>query len=207
MKKLFSALALLLIAVSTFSQPTGIGIKGPFDVESERDRIQADRTRAEARYEREEAACYARFAVTNCLHEVRARRREELADLRRQEIVLNDAERKRKALEQLERIQQKSSAQGLEEEAARRAQALEARQEREERANQKASAAMKAKSGLSTGRGTQKTVEQGRTADDAASEQKQYSDKLKEAQEHRASREKINSEKSGTSSKPLPPTP
>ena len=207
MKKLFSVLALLLITVSTYSQVTDTGIKEPFDVEGERDRIQADRARAEARYERDEAACYAKFAVTNCLREVRARRREELADLRRQDIALNDAERKRKALEQIERIQQKSSAQGLEEEAARRAQAREARQEREERANQKASAAMKAKSGQSVGKSAQKTVEPGRTADDAASEQKQYNDKLKEAQEHRVSREKINSEKSGTSSKPLPPTP
>ena len=50
-------------------------------------------------------------------------------------------------------------------------------------------------------------VEPGRTADDIAKEQKQFNDKIRQAQEHRASREKSNNEKSGTSPKPLPESP
>lgn len=209
MKKLFSMLALLLIAVPSFSQPTEIdtGTTQPLDMDGERSRIQADRVRQEARYEAEEAACYARFAVTDCLREVRRRRRESLDDLRSQEVALNDAERKRKALEQIERIKDKSSAQRMEEEAARRVEARAAQQEREERANQKASAAMNAKSGQPVAKSVQKTVEPGPTANDVAKEWQQYKDKLREAQEHRASREKSSREKSGTSSKPLPETP
>lgn len=199
MKKLFSALALLLIAATTFSQP--------LDSEGERSRIQTDRTRAEALFEKQEAACYARFAVTDCLREVRRRRREALDDLRRQEVSLNDAERKRKAQEQIERIEEKSSVQRMEEDAANRLQAREEQQRRQERANQKAAAAVNAKPGQPAGNSAQKTVGQGRTAEDIAKEQKQYNDKLKEAQEHRASRAKSNSEKSGASSKPLPETP
>lgn len=207
MKKLFSALAVLLVSVTTFSQPTETGAAQSRGIEAERSRIQAERARDEALFEHEEAACYARFAVTDCLREVRVRRREALDDLRRQEVVLNDAERKRKGLEEMERIQEKSSAQRMEEEAISRREAREAQQEREDRANQKAAAATKPKSGPAAGKSGQRTVEQGRTADDAAKEQQQYNNKLREAQEHRASREKSNSETSGTSSKPLPPTP
>lgn len=207
MKKLFSVLALLLLAVPTFAQLSDAATPS-LDIEGERRRIQADRTREEARFAGEDAACYARFAVTDCLREVRVRRREVLDDLRRQEVAINDAERKRKAQEQIERIEERSSAQRLEEEATSRLRAREAQQEREDRASQKAAAAQNAKSGQPPGKSIpQKSVEQGRTADEIAEEQKQYKEKLREAQEHRASREKSRSEKSGTPPKPLPPTP
>lgn len=179
----------------------------PIDSGAELGRLQAQRAREEARYEKEEAACYARFAVTDCLREVRARRRETLALLRQQEVALNDAQRRQKALEQLERIRDKTSSQRLEEDAIRRSQARAAQQERQERANQKASAAMRAQSGPPPGPGVQKTFGPERTADDLARERQQYKDKLKEAQEHRASREKSNREKSGTPAKTLPVPP
>lgn len=206
MKRLFSTLALLLITASGWSQPTdaGTGIvpSAPTDSEAERSRIQAERAREAVRYQAEEAACYARFAVSDCLHQARVQRRGVLDKLRQQELVLNDAERKRKALEQLDLIKEKSSAQRMEEEAVRRREAREAQQEREERSRQKAAA-----SGPVSGMSAKKTAEPGRSIDDLAEEQKQYNDKLKEAQEHRLSREKSNSEKSGTPSKPLPVAP
>ncbi|WP_296448331.1 hypothetical protein [Rhodoferax sp. UBA5149] len=207
MKKLFFVLTLLLTAGCAFSQPTGTGTAPSLDIEGERDRIQAERAREEARYQTEEAACYARFSVTDCQREVRVRRRQVLDDLRRQDLILNDAERKRKALAQMERIQERSSAQPMEEGAGRRVQVREAPQEREERAKQKTSAALNAKSGQSTAKSAQRKVEPGHTSDDVAEEQKRYDDKLKAAQEHRVSREKSNSEKSGTFSKPLPASP
>ena len=52
-----------------------------------------------------------------------------------------------------------------------------------------------------------KPVEQGRTPDEIAKDQAQYTDKLKEAEEHRASRLKSNSEKAGAPSKSLPLAP
>lgn len=211
MKKLFSIMTLLLIVVSAFSQSseagTGTEFPRPLDVESERSRIQAERAREEARYQAEEAACNARFAVTDCIRQVRVHRREALDKLRRQELVLNDAERKRKALEQIERSKEKSSAQRMEEEAARRVEARAAQQEREERANQKASASMNVKSGQPAAKNVKNPIEPGLTVDDIVKEQQQYNDKLRQAQEHRASREKINKEKAGTSSKPLPEAP
>ena len=137
MKKCFPVWALLLTTACAFAQPADTGIPQPLDIEGERSRIQLERTREEAHYEQAEVACYARFAVTDCLRDVRVHRREALARLRRQELALNDAERKRKALEQMERIEQKSSAQRLQEEAGSRLKAREDQQGREERANQK----------------------------------------------------------------------
>jgi colicin import membrane protein len=209
MKKLHSFFALLLMVVSVFSQSaeTGSGSLQPLDIEGERSRIQSERTREEALNVKEEAACYARFAVTNCLGQVRVRRREVLDKLRRQEIAINDAERKKKGLEQIEQIRKNSSPQRLDEDAARRLDARATQQEREERANQKASAAMKEKSSQPAAKNRKTDIEQGRTVDNISKEQQQYNDKLREAQEHRASREKINNENAGTSSKPLPEAP
>lgn len=211
MKRLFSALALILITATVWSQPTeaGPGVVPPAstDVEGERYRIQADRAREAARYQTEEAACYARFAVSDCLRKARVQRRQVLDKLRQQELVLNDAERKRKAQEQLERIREKSSAQQTEAEAARRKEGREAQQERDGRARQKASASGTASPGRVGEKGGKKIVNPGRSADEIAAERKQYEDKLRAAREHRASREKSNTEKSGGSSKPLPVEP
>jgi hypothetical protein len=211
MKKLFVVLAQLVVTASTFSQPiiagTGI-VPAPLqDDESERRRIQTERAREEASYQTEEAACYARFAVTDCIRQARVHRREALDKLRRQELALNEIERKRKAQAQLEQIKEKSSSQRLEEEAAQRLEARQTQLEREERAREKASASVKPKPAQVEGGSAQKNVAPGRTADDLSYEQKQYNDKLKEAQEHRASREKSNKEKSGTPVKPLPEAP
>ncbi len=141
MKKLFPVLALLLSTACAFSQPADTGTPQPLDIEGERTRIQAERAREEAHYGQAEAACYARFVVTDCLRDVRVHRREALAKLRRQELALNDAERKRKALEQMERIEEKSSVQRREE--ASRLKAREDQQGREECANQKSGTSTK----------------------------------------------------------------
>ena len=74
----------------------------------ERARIAAERGKVEARYLDEERACWGRFAVNACLAEARAKRRSALADLRRQEISLNDAERKQRAAERLRPMEQRA---------------------------------------------------------------------------------------------------
>ena len=209
MKKSVSFFALLFLVVGAFSQPknTGDGVLQPLDIEGDRNRIQSERARIEVRYQPDVAACYARFAVTDCLRKVRVRQREALDTLRRQEIALNDAERERKGQEQLERIKEKSSTQRLEEQAASRVEAQKAQQEREERASQKASASGAVKPDQPAGAREKKSAEQIRTEDDIAKERQQFNDKLRQAQERRESREKINKEKAGTGSKPLPVTP
>jgi colicin import membrane protein len=75
----------------------------------ERERIRQVRLVEQARFATEEAQCYQRFAVNDCLQEVRRARRDVLADLRRQEMSINDAQRKRRAAEQLIRADEKMS--------------------------------------------------------------------------------------------------
>lgn len=74
----------------------------------ERERIRQFRGAEQTRFAAEEAQCYQRFAVNDCLLEVRRARREVLADLRRQEMSINEAQRKRRAAEQLLRADEKA---------------------------------------------------------------------------------------------------
>jgi hypothetical protein len=110
MNRLLS-MSMLFIAVSTFGQSSGRNTTQALDFEAEHSRIQTERSQEEARFGQEEVACYSRFSVNDCLSDVRVHRREVLSRLRRQELSLNEAERKKKALEQLERINEKSSGQ------------------------------------------------------------------------------------------------
>jgi len=77
----------------------------PMDIGAERERIASERAQHEARYLDAEAACYRRFAVSDCLRDARRLRRAALDELRRQEVVLNDLERKDRAAQALQRIQ------------------------------------------------------------------------------------------------------
>ena len=107
MKTLFLHLSLLLLAMSAQAQQAAT--PGPEQVNAERARIEAERGRALARVEKEEADCYQRFAVNNCLRDVHVRRRVVLEELRRQEIILNDADRQRRKQEQTRQIEEKSA--------------------------------------------------------------------------------------------------
>ncbi len=74
----------------------------------ERARIRQTRTSEHSRFAGLEAQCYKRFAVSDCLAEVHRERRDVLSDLRRQELSLNDAQRKRRAAEQILRSDEKA---------------------------------------------------------------------------------------------------
>ncbi|MDD2177522.1 hypothetical protein OIN59_08745 [Acidovorax sp. D2M1] len=76
----------------------------------ERDRIAREREVLTARRQQDEAVCYQRFAVEDCLRGVRAKAREAHDRLRAQEIELNDAERREKAAERLRAIEDKQTA-------------------------------------------------------------------------------------------------
>ncbi|MEO8543674.1 MAG: hypothetical protein ABI434_08835 [Burkholderiaceae bacterium] len=65
------------------------------------------RTTYDAQFRQQEIACYQRFAVNDCLIASRRKQRDIVADLRRQEILLNDTQRKRRAAEQLLRTDEK----------------------------------------------------------------------------------------------------
>ncbi len=125
-------LALTLFCVGVNAQP-----KDGASIEAERLRISDDRARLNAAYALEDTACYQRFFVNNCLDQIKARRDEALADLRRQEIVLNEDSRKAKAAEQLQKTEDKSAPEKLQQEADKRAQAIRETADRAARIEQK----------------------------------------------------------------------
>jgi hypothetical protein len=130
MNKPLSFLALLIAAGATWAQPAGDG--------AQRARIGAERNQAEARLAAEEAACYKKFAVNDCLKEARSRTRERLAELRRQEIVLNDAERKRRAVERQLDLEERQQDKQRQDKSAERAEAAARQQEKKETLEQRA---------------------------------------------------------------------
>jgi hypothetical protein len=80
----------------------------PLQVQQEHVRIQRSRMQVHAEEEQANSACYQKFAVTDCLREVRAKNRLVLDELRRQEVILNDLERQTQAIEALNKIEDKS---------------------------------------------------------------------------------------------------
>lgn len=110
----------------------------PMTPDAERLRINAQRTRLETGFSLESAACYQKFLVSHCLDDIKLRRRETLADLRRQEIALNALDRKAKAAGQIRKTEEKSSPENQQQDAEKRAAALadfQVRMNREEQKN------------------------------------------------------------------------
>lgn len=101
-----------------FAWAQGTAPIGATELASERQRIDAERRNIAARFAQEERACHQRFAVTDCLNRNLNWQRAALADLRRQEVLLNDNERQRRAAERLDRLDDK--AQGRAADAADR---------------------------------------------------------------------------------------
>jgi colicin import membrane protein len=107
MKKWF--VPLLFATLSTVLGAQTTAGEAPPDVNVERARISAARATLEAGFLAEDAACYKKFAVNRCLDRVNTRRREAIADLRRQEILLNDEERRLRGAVQLRKLEEKLS--------------------------------------------------------------------------------------------------
>lgn len=162
MRKLILFLLLSSCLMAVKAQPvdssTQVGGASAATPERERDRIAGERARLETAYAAEIAQCYRRFMVNNCLDEVKVRRREAMADLRRQEISLNEQDRRAKAAEQLQKTGEKVSPARQQAEADRRAAAVrdfESKLDREKQAKldrQDKQSGEKAKSDASTRR-------------------------------------------------------
>ncbi len=175
--------------------------------------ISAERSRLEAGFLTEDAACYKKFAVNSCLGKVNTKRREAMADLRRQEILLNDEERRIKGEEQIRKTQEKSSSEKLQEAQGSRAKAAEdysGRLKREKdkqqertttQSNEKAAREANAEKLLAHQKKTQARLDK-QTA--AAEEAKKFNQRQKEAQERRAQHEADQLKRLKPAAKPLP---
>jgi colicin import membrane protein len=83
---------------------TGGALAQGLEAQVERDRIARERAGVEAQAAAARAACAARFAATACVEGVDAERRERLRALDRQRALLDEAQRKARAVEREERL-------------------------------------------------------------------------------------------------------
>jgi colicin import membrane protein len=203
----FAASALVALA-----QPAAPA-EAPPTRDAERARINAERARLEAGFLAEDAECYKKFAVNSCLGKVNERRREVMGDLRRQELLLNDEERRIRGADQVRKTEEKQSPEKLQEAADQRAKAVKDYESRLEREKKKAEDRAATKAGeqgnseATAGRlkGSQEKSQarkdkQGVAADEA----KKFNDKQKEAEERRAQHEKDRLKQTKPPAKSLP---
>ncbi len=110
MKKALLCLILATLAASASTQP---GVAFPShnvpNMSDERSRIQTERLKAEGEFDQQSAACYAKFAVTDCIAQARTKQRAVLDRLRGQEIALNNRVREQKVQAKLTRLQANAS--------------------------------------------------------------------------------------------------
>jgi colicin import membrane protein len=106
-------------------------------VDAQRLTINIKRQQLESGFAAEDAVCYQRFAVNKCLRDVNARRMASMADLRRQDVLLNDQERKRRGADQIRRIEEKQTAASQQDLAERRAKVFSEYQSRAQAVDQR----------------------------------------------------------------------
>lgn len=207
----------LLICLALIAWTAPLSARADAATEAEVTRIEAERSQADARFATQEVACYRKFAVNDCLKAARAERRERLADLRRQEISLNDAERKRRAGERVRSIEEKNSAHQQEESAAQRAEASARQHDKQadiaERAAQRAQpqASAPARAARPPGEARERKAAtraaKEQRVHDAAGELRRYQDRQLAAQERQERVAKRLAESRKPAVKPLPVPP
>ncbi|MBU0746078.1 MAG: hypothetical protein KKB08_13940 [Gammaproteobacteria bacterium] len=186
---------------------------------AEHERIQNERTAINAKRQHEEAACYQRFSVEDCLRGVRAKVRDAETRLRAQEIELNDAERKEKAAERLRSIEEKTkgvppaAAQGVIPGASVRGapvvanpqthKATLAQRERERDAERRA---QDQRDRVQT-QASEQATRNGQNADRAAKARARQAQVIKAAEERRARVKKSQADAAAAGRKPAAPLP
>lgn len=214
MKNFAVACLLASFGMIAFAQ-TPAPAETPPTKDAERARIGAERAKLEAGFLAEDAECYKKFAVNSCLGKVNERRREAMGDLRRQEILLNDEERRIRGAEQIRKTEEKQSPEKLQEAADQRAKAVKDYESRLEREKKKAEERAAAKAGEQSNsdataarlKGSQdKSQARSQRQATAAEESKKLSERQKEAQQRRAQHEadRLKQTKPPAKSLPLP---
>ena len=109
MKFIFLMPVWLSLVGTVLAQPTND--VGPQERAAERSRITAEKQKLEADFKTAEAVCFRKFFANSCRDKLLPPYREGLADLRRQEILINEVERKISAADQLLKTEEKLNLQ------------------------------------------------------------------------------------------------
>ena len=183
------------------------------DIDAQRSAIAEERNRAETGFLSEDAACYKKFAVNRCLENVNARRRSMMANLRQQEIQLNDEQRRSKGAEQLRKTQEKSSSKSLQQDRNSRNKAVEDFRERQVREQENvqrrdaavASEAAARKASAARLQTHEKKMEvRTEKQSNAPKEAEKFNQRQVQAQERRTQHEAEQANRAKSAAKPLP---
>lgn len=129
------ACACLLVASSAWGQSMDSHDLNP--VESERLRIENVRQQRTAELEAEYARCSSRFAVTDCQDKVSVRRRQMLADLKRQEADLNAEQRRQKGVDQMRSSSERAATNAAREAERQSAPGMQSQEDRQKALDEK----------------------------------------------------------------------
>jgi colicin import membrane protein len=183
-------------------------------IAAHRNRIKSERAQAEALFKTQEKSCYQKFAVNDCLDAAKKARRDRLNDLHRQEISLNDGERKRKATERVRANEEQAAAERRRDDA-QRARSLTDAQERKAKATEKAAtraadaSSAPAKAAQRREQMAKRKAEQEaarkRKSDEEAVNRERHQQQLDEAQARKQALEKRLAERKKPPAAPLPP--
>ena len=192
-------LALLACAAWAQSQPEAT----PASREAAYQRIEAERQRAMAVWDAQEAQCAERFAVNDCLKKVSSGRRAQMAALKREEAVLRETEREERGALQLQRIAQHAQEKHDAQKPAEGPIELERLQAQQEKQAEHAARLQAGAAKMSVN----KAEPQGPTAREQASNRTEYQRKLAEAEKRRQDVARRKAEKTSKSPVPLPTPP
>ena len=131
-------IAMVFIAFSAVSMPATAQNNAQLTDElaaerAERNRIGQERAALQISLAEQREACYQKFAVTPCLNQARDEHNEKTLDLKRQELLLSDTQRKRAAAARVSAMDERNSPAAQLARAQDRGRALEASARREER--------------------------------------------------------------------------
>ena len=206
MKFRFLLLLGLLLAGAARAQVT-TGYDPAFDAR-ERERIAAERAQAIGRFDLDEADCYQRFAVNDCLTGVRRRKRVVMEELRRQEVLLNDQKRAAAAAAEQRRINERQAEREGPDAQARRNESRQSYDERQDKAQARQDEATA--HGPVEGGGTL-AADPALPGEDAAARRadnaRAFDEKQKQAQEHREAHDRDLATQGQPVGKPLPVQP
>ena len=177
------------------------------DVAEQRERIEAARQQKTMELDAKAAACWSKFAVTDCQNQVKTQRRAMLADFRRQEIRLNDQERQQRAAQQVQRNRERA-AEWAERQTGNRSLTeanADSPDQRQERLNEKAMNHQQRAKAVAPVVPVSKAPS-GPDAQAVVRNRDAYAEKLRAAEQRRQEREGRLLEKAN-SSVPLPATP
>ncbi len=203
MKQLVICLLLLGCTMPVWSQTLSL----PEEPVSRDDyqRIKTARLREGANFDAQEAACYQRFAVNDCLKKVQTKRIAVMADLKRQESRLHDRERNQLGVEALERIEQKALERQQKQDENQAQDAVDRAQEKlREQQDKRAEHAAKAATSPAS---VSAPTPSGPTAAEQAEARANYERKQADAQKKRLEIIKRQAEKASEPAKPLPIQP